>query len=130
MTHRAPSGGFAARFGYVQWLYHLEHGAPPTLTAIAAAVGRTQPSITGWLERNEAPTDFRVHAPLAAFFGIEKAWLVEGAGEPPRPELWADWLRRRELTAELAKHRKLTPEEQDRARKAAAGTAKKGRRAG
>ncbi len=48
-----------------------------------------------WETLAEPPTDWRVHAPLAAYLGVDERWLVRDEGEPPRPELWAAWIKER-----------------------------------
>jgi hypothetical protein len=85
-----PSG-FGSRFGYARWLYHLRAGAAPTHAEIAREVNRTGPAVSAWGDADEAPVDYRVHAPLAEFLEVDEAWLVKNVGEPPRPELWQAW---------------------------------------
>lgn len=96
----APSR-FADRLGYVRWLYHLVHGAAPTHAAIGAAVGRSGVAVSYWMDETDAPTDYRLHAPLSAFFGAQERWLVRGEGDPPRPELWAAWMKERTRVARM-----------------------------
>lgn len=96
------------------WLRHLVDGDAPTLAGIGMKVGRTGPSIGAWLKMREAPTDYRVHAPLARVLGINEAWLIRGEGNPPDERLWTLWLRGRQAQdAERAAGRSEAPTIED-----------------
>lgn len=82
---------FALRLGYAGWLLHLKRGEAPGFAEIGRAVTRTGQAVSAWAGADEAPTDYRVHRPLAAFLQVEEGWLIRGEGEPPRPELWKAW---------------------------------------
>lgn len=86
---------FSERFAYALWIAHLVRGETPTYTLIAEAVGKTQPWVTKWAKSDEPPTDYRVHEPLATFFGASIDWLIKASGEPPRPDLWDVWMEER-----------------------------------
>lgn len=86
---------FAERFGYSRWLYHLIHGVAPAHSEIGRAVSRTGPAVYGWMDMDEPPNDYRVHAPLAEFLGVSEEWLIKNQGEPPRPDLWKAWIAER-----------------------------------
>lgn len=90
-----PSG-FGSRLGYARWLLHLRTGAAPSHAEIGREVGRTGPAVSGWMEDEAAPVDYRVHGPLADFLGVAEEWLIKNAGSPPRPALWKEWLAARE----------------------------------
>jgi hypothetical protein len=92
---------FGERLGYARWLYHLVTGAAPSHAEIGREVGRTGPAVGAWMEEQEPPSDYRVHAPLAAFLGVEEGWLIRDAGEPPRAELWAAWTAERRRAPRL-----------------------------
>lgn len=94
----APTTTFGERFGYAKWLYHLRKGYQPGHAEIGDAVGREGQAVTHWADREAPPPDYRdgkpLHAPLAEFLQVDKAWLIDGAGEPPLPELWERWIER------------------------------------
>lgn len=105
MADTTEGPGFGDRFAYARWLLHGRKGQAPEQTAVAKAVGRSQPTVAEWYGRTEPPKDYQIHKPLAEYLGVEKDWLIEGAGRPPEPALWAWWLGRRaevllRLTAE------------------------------
>ena len=83
---------FGERLAFARFLYHLEHGEPPSNAAIGEAAGRSGPAVTAWMVREDAPPFYDVREPLARFLGVDEKWLFEGTGEPPRPDLWRDWL--------------------------------------
>lgn len=93
---------FAERFGYGIWLRHLVTGAAPSFAEIGREVDRTGPAVSGWTRTEEPPSDFRVHAPLAAFLGLEERWLVHNEGSPPREELWKAWVTERRRAPRIA----------------------------
>lgn len=121
-----PSG-FGSRFGYARWLYHLRTGSAPTHAEIAREVKRTGPAVSAWVEADDAPVDYRVHAPLAEFLEVDEAWLVKNAGEPPRAELWQAWRAARERASgpNPKLDRKLTVAETQSAREIRDGSAAK-----
>lgn len=86
---------FDERLGYARWLKHLVDGEAPAHSEIGQAVDRTGQAVSGWARKAEPPSDFRVHAPLAKYLAVDQAWLIEGAGEAPRAELWKAWLQER-----------------------------------
>jgi hypothetical protein len=99
---RVATSRFGQRFGYARWLKHLVDGTAPTHAEIGRAVGRTGPAVGAWLAESEPPSDWKVHAPLAGFLGVDEGWLVKQEGKPPRPELWREWLVARALDAARA----------------------------
>lgn len=94
------SGDFALRFGYARWLRHLLSGEPPGYAEIGRATGLTGQAVSGWSSREEAPTNYKVHRPLAEFLGVDRDWLIDGAGDAPDSALWTRWLRAREASAD------------------------------
>lgn len=86
---------FGDRFGFLLWLKHLENGEPPSYRDVGKAVERTGEAVGAWRVREDAPPDYRLHDPLADFFGADPEWIVTGKGEPPEPELWKVWTRYR-----------------------------------
>lgn len=88
---------FALRFGYAVWLLHLKRGDAPGFAEIGRAVTRTGQAVSAWAVAEEAPVDYRVHGPLAAFLSVEEGWLVKNVGDPPRPDLWKAWTEARAL---------------------------------
>lgn len=73
--------------------------------------------MTAWMVREDAPPFYDVRKPLATFLvpaGTDVAafesWLFEGLGDPPRADLWRDWVakqrHRRTTGASSAKQRK------------------------
>jgi hypothetical protein len=89
--HVPQSSRFSLRIGYAGWLLHLRRGEPVGFAEIGRAVGRTGQAVSGWFRAPHPPVDYRVHAALAGFLGVDADWLVRDAGDPPRPELWAAW---------------------------------------
>lgn len=94
---------FSERLAYARWLKHFTSGSAPGNAEIGRAVDRTGPWVTKWADSETPPPDYRVHRPLAAFLGVEEAWLIRDEGEPPRRDLWQAWIeeRRRPKTAAL-----------------------------
>lgn len=95
---------FASRLGYVRWLWHLATGEPLDFSEIGRRVGNaagTEPlvgqTISGWAKRETAPDSYRNNKALAVTFGVSESWLINGAGEPPRPDLWSPWERFRAI---------------------------------
>lgn len=82
---------FAERFAYARWIAHLVRREPPTLTAIAEAVGRSQPWMTKWARSETPPPNYEFHRPLADYLEVSETWLIRGEGEPPFPRLWLTW---------------------------------------
>jgi hypothetical protein len=107
-----PNSTFGERFEYAVFLYHLEHGRAPGNAEIGKAVGRKGQAVTLWSVREAPPPDYRdgkpLHVPLAAFFGVDRTWLIDNDGEPPRPDLWRDWITKRRAQREAGK-RTSTP---------------------
>lgn len=83
---------FAERFAYACLIRHYRAGKAPTNAEIGRAVQRTGQWVLKWSEATEAPTDYRVHAPLAEYLGVDRQWLIEGKGPAPEPGFWAGWL--------------------------------------
>lgn len=98
--HVAPSGPsapagtstFGERFGYACWIFYLRAGRPPSLAAIGRDASRTGEAVSAWLSSDEAPPDFKVHAPVSTFLDVDEYWLFRGVGDPPKPALWKEWL--------------------------------------
>lgn len=90
--------GFDIRFGYLRWLYHLQTAKPLDFAELARelrgpaeAPTLSGQTISGWAKRSKA-TDSRKHMrALATYFAVAEDWLIDGHGEPPRPELWRVW---------------------------------------
>jgi transcriptional regulator with XRE-family HTH domain len=83
---------FSVRFGYVRWLFHLLTGEAPGFAEIGKAIGVTGQAVSGWAKRESAPASYASNKALVAYFGASEAWLIEGQGGPPRPDLWDVWL--------------------------------------
>jgi hypothetical protein len=89
------AGNFALRFGYARWLRHLLSGEPPGYAGIGRATGLSGQAVSGWSGRAEAPTNYKLHRPLAEFLGVDRDWLIDGVGEAPDGDLWLRWVRAR-----------------------------------
>lgn len=83
---------FSERFGFARWLRHLTTGESPGFAEIGRAVERTGPAVGAWLQSDDPPPDWRVHEPLATYFGVDERWLIREQGEPPRLDLWEVWI--------------------------------------
>lgn len=103
--HVAPCPTFAERLAYARFLHHLLTGEAPSNAAIARAAGRANAWVTEVVRRDEAPTDYRVHRPIAELLGVGEAWLFRGEGGPPEPDLWARWLEQRTAEKWLSSER-------------------------
>lgn len=130
------SPSFAERLGYARWLRHLLTGEAPSHAEIGREVHRTGQAVSGWSAAAEPPSDWKVHAPLAAYLGMEEKWLIRNEGPPPRPELWREWLVARrldpvrkeapkEVAATLADERMASRKHDGRTSTARGGAAKK-----
>lgn len=100
MFHVTPSTTFADRLAYARFLMHMRTGEAPSNAAVARAVGRANAWVTEIARRREAPTDYRVHRPMAEFLGVPEAWLVRAEGSVPEPELWKRWQAARAASSE------------------------------
>lgn len=108
---------FGVRFGYLRWLKHLKDGEPPSLNAIGEAVGRHGVTVGEWRDKERFPNVRGLDAELSRYFGAPPAWIADGEGEPPQPELWKIWVKLRRV-------RHAAADEQD-ALKAAANERRK-----
>lgn len=94
-----PPSTFADRLAYARLVRHYVTGRDPDNAAIGKAVGFTGQWATKWASSPTPPPDYfkgkAIHAALAAFLEVDKSWLIDGSGDPPRPELWDDWFARR-----------------------------------
>jgi hypothetical protein len=88
-------GSFAERLAYAGWLFYGLTGEAPSQTTLAEQVGRAQPTVREWFDRDEPPSDYRVHSPLAAYYGVPESWLVRNVGPAPEPVLWDWWMGKR-----------------------------------
>lgn len=96
VIHRVPhTSTFAERFAFARLLYHWREGAEPSQSAVAEAVGMTQPGVRPWYDREDPPKDWTVHKPLAEALGVDPAWLIQNQGAPPKPHLWEEWIKER-----------------------------------
>lgn len=98
---RSGESKFHERFGYARWIRHLVTGEAPSFAMIAKALPgekgepMTGQAVSGWKRRTEPPTNWKLHAPLAAALGVDEDWLIKDEGEPPHSALWAAWLEAR-----------------------------------
>ena len=110
------------------WLWHLAYGEAPSLREIGDAVGRTGPAVSAWRFKAEFPGKSTAGTALADFFGVvgaERAWLIDGAGDAPDPQLFALWENARKIDAQKLRPEQLPLECEARAPK----TKGKGKRA-
>lgn len=112
---------FSVRLGYLRWLQHLLSGEAPGHAEIGRAVGVTGQAVMKWMEREDPPVNFRMHAPLASFFDADEKWLIRGEGEPQRPDLWAEWTKARRRQVKAAPVEAFVKVPRSRAKKKASG---------
>lgn len=79
---------FAERLAYARWVRVV----PETDQDFAARLGLSKAWVTKWKDRPDAPPGRRESAKLAAALDVTEAWLMNGVGQPPSPELWAGFL--------------------------------------
>lgn len=86
---------FAERLAYARWLYPLVVGAKsPGNAEIGRHVGRKGQTLTNWMAQADPPPFHDVRKPLAQLLHVEETWLFDNSSEPPRPDLWQDWIAR------------------------------------
>lgn len=88
------SADFATRLAYARWLRQLLRGGDDSDAALLAATGLKGPWLSKWKDQRDAPNNRdMVRALMSYFEGVStEAWLLDNEGEPPRPELWAEWI--------------------------------------
>lgn len=92
------------RLGFLLWLKHLSEGEPPSYKEVGEAVGRTGVTVSAWRGFEEPPSDYKLHGPLEHYFGAPAKWIVDGAGDPPQPDLWKIWVKMRRVRHAAADH--------------------------
>lgn len=95
MAESSGDPTFAERFAYVRWLFYGRTGREPLQSELAERVDRSQPTVGEWYVREQPPSDYRVHGPMADYLGADREWLIDGAGKPPEPVLWRWWYAQR-----------------------------------
>ena len=86
---------FSERLAYARWVWELSHAADANDKAFAERAGVNAAWLAKWKNSERAPTGFPYIDPVAAALGVDTRWLVSGSGNPPRPDLWSDWIAKR-----------------------------------
>jgi hypothetical protein len=89
---------------------HLTEGTPPVYAEIGRGVGKagelpkavSGQTISAWSWRDEAPDGRRNTSGLAKYLNVTEEWLIDGEGEPPRPDLWSVWSTARDVQRNAA----------------------------
>jgi hypothetical protein len=79
------------RLAYVRWLRSRGRVKPEGDSELAAATGVGLPWLNKWKNRADAPNDRSITNRFSRALGVSDAWLIDGDGEPPRPQLWGIW---------------------------------------
>lgn len=101
-----PAPSFGERYAYVIWLRAAGRLNAEGDNDVAAGADVTRQWIQKWRRRDQAPNERLMTRNLVRFLenpiGPLEDWLLDGVGEPPRPELWQVWseARRQLLAAE------------------------------
>lgn len=45
-----------------------------------------------WMKRDDAPNERINTDRIVALLGADRRWLLDNVGNPPRPELWREWI--------------------------------------
>jgi hypothetical protein len=97
MAHRTPVTGFAHRLAYLRWLRNRGRVKAETDAEVSAWLGVGLKWLGKWKTRRDAPegrTEARAVSAALRAIGVELDWLYDGAGDPPEPERWGEWLAR------------------------------------
>lgn len=92
--------GYAERYAYLLWVRAAGRMYPEGDNDVERGAGVTRQWIQKWRRLNQAPNDRILTRALVRFmnepygWNVEE-WLLDGAGEPPRPELWDFWVKAR-----------------------------------
>jgi hypothetical protein len=90
---RVPDGGFAERLAYVRWVRTARLRRYENDRQLAAALGVGEKWLGKWKDSSRPPEGRSEAAAIEAVLGREStAWLYDGVGAPPNPELWQAWL--------------------------------------
>lgn len=86
--------GFAYRLAYVRWLRQRGRTDFETDRELAGALGVGVPWFAKWKGSPESPdTRSQIRAIVTALapLGVTEAWLIDGEGPAPEPNLWRWW---------------------------------------
>lgn len=76
-------------------------GGEDTDVALLSGTGLKGPWLSKWKKRTDPPRDRPTVQALMRYFEgvVTEAWLIDGVGDPARPDLWAEWFARKRRPA-------------------------------
>src|SRR5689334_9289759 len=83
---------FSERLAYARWVRQLtkaDSGSDRDF-ALEADVGYDW--LQKWKKRDDAPQERNLVKRLCAYVGVSEDWLIDDLGDPPRLELWVEWI--------------------------------------
>jgi hypothetical protein len=87
------NGGFSERLAYVRWVRQARLRRYENDRQLAVALGVGEKWLGKWKDSAKPPEGRSEAAAIEAVLGrATTAWLYDGVGEPPNPELWNAWL--------------------------------------
>lgn len=91
-TVAANKSIFSERLAYARWVRQLRTRGAESDKQLAELSGLSYVWLSKWKKRPDAPTERLLCRALARYLFVEEDWLLDGEGEPPRPDLWPDWV--------------------------------------
>jgi hypothetical protein len=92
MRRAAAPTVFSERLAYARWVMQLAKGDPGSDRDFAEAADVGYGWLQKWKARTDAPQERSLVKKLCAYIGVSEDWLIDDIGDPPRPDLWAEWI--------------------------------------
>lgn len=84
---------FRERMAYARWVRQLSGRGAESDRELADLSGLGYDWVHKWKQRDDAPVERLMSRALARYLLVDEEWLLDGIGDPPRPDLWADWIK-------------------------------------
>lgn len=92
MRRSAAPTVFSERLAYARWVMQLAKGDPGSDRDFAEQAGVGYGWFQKWKARPDAPQERSLVKKLCAYIACPEDWLIDDVGEPPRPDLWVEWI--------------------------------------
>lgn len=83
---------FHERLAYARWVRQLKSRGAESDRELSELSGLGYEWLRKWKQRPDAPTERLLSKALARYLLVDEAWLLDNEGEPPRPDLWDQWI--------------------------------------
>jgi hypothetical protein len=77
---------------YARWVRQLVSRGAESDRELAELSGLGYDWVHKWKQRDDGPTERLMSRALARYLLVEEDWLLDDEGDPPRPDLWRDWI--------------------------------------